>query len=330
MIFKSYLVDQNINLLDKKLCLLFGENLGLKIELKNKIINKNKNAEFIRLTQDEILKNEDNFFNEIYNISLFEKQKIYLIDQTSDKILNIIKELQPKLDTQKIYLFSDVLDRRSKLRSYFEKSHDTAVVICYADNELTIKKIVIEKLKGYSGLSPQNIITIVNNSNLDRIKLNNELNKITTYFQNKIIDAKKLEILLDLKVNNDFNILKDQALEGNKNITNKLLSETLIESEKNILYLNQINQRINKLSQIFELTKTMTLDNAMNTIKPPIFWKEKQTFGNQAKKWTSSKIKEVLKKTYNFELSIKTNSSIDKNVLIKKLMIDICNLANAS
>ena len=109
-----------------------------------------------------------------------------------------------------------------------------------------------------------------------------------------------------------------------------MLSETLIESEKNILYLNQINQRINKLSQIFELTKTMTLDNAMNTIKPPIFWKEQQTFGNQAKKWTSSKIKEVLKKTYNFELSIKTNSSIDKNVLIKKLMIDICNLANAS
>jgi hypothetical protein len=34
--------------------------------------------------------------------------------------------------------------------------------------------------------------------------------------------------------------------------------------------------------------------------------------------------------TYNLELKIKSNAQADKNLLIKKLLIDICELANAS
>ena len=49
MIYKSYLIEQNINLIDKNLFLFYGENLGLKNELKNKLRFQNKNAEFINL-----------------------------------------------------------------------------------------------------------------------------------------------------------------------------------------------------------------------------------------------------------------------------------------
>ena len=40
--------------------------------------------------------------------------------------------------------------------------------------------------------------------------------------------------------------------------------------------------------------------------------------------------KKILNKTYNLELEIKSNSIVNKNILLKKLLIDICNLANAS
>ena len=36
MIYKSYLIEQNTASLDKKIYLFFGENLGLKNELKKK------------------------------------------------------------------------------------------------------------------------------------------------------------------------------------------------------------------------------------------------------------------------------------------------------
>ena len=330
MIYKSYLIEQNINLLDKNLFLFYGENLGLKNELKDKIKFQNKKAEIINLSQDDIINNIDNFFNEILNISLFDEKKIYFINQVNDKILDAIKIIEPKIDYQKIYLISESLDKRSKIRNYFEKSNNCGVVACYNDNEISFKKIIIERLKNYKGVTTENVNLISDKCNLNRDKLNNELDKIYTFFLEKNIDRNKLEILLDNKINNDFSLLKDEAFNGNRIETNKLLSDTIIDSEKNILYLNIINQRLLKLNEIFKLIGQTNLEKAIDMLKPPIFWKDKPTFLKQANKWNMNKIKKTLNKTYNLELEIKSNSIVNKNILLKKLLIDICNLANAS
>ena len=330
MIYKSYLIEQNISLLDKNLFLFYGENLGLKNELKDKIKFQNKKAEIINLSQDDIINNIDNFFNEILNISLFNEKKIYFINQVNDKILDAIKIIEPKIDSQKFYLISDSLDKWSKIRNYFEKSNNCGVVACYIDNEISFKKIIIERLKNYKGVTTENINLISDKCNLNRDKLNNELDKIYTFFLEKNIDRNKLEILLDNKINNDFSLLKDEAFNGNRIETNKLLSDTIINSEKNILYLNIINQRLLKLNEIFKLIGQTSLEKAIDMLKPPIFWKDKPAFLKQAKKWNMNKIKKILNKTYSLELEIKSNSVVNKNILLKKLLIDICNLANAS
>ena len=330
MIYKSYLIEQNISLLDKNLFLFYGENLGLKNELKDKIKFQNKKAEIINLSQDDIINNIDNFFNEVLNISLFDEKKIYFINQVNDKILDIIKIIEPKIDSQKFYLISESLDKRSKIRNYFEKSNNCGVVACYIDNEISFKKIIIERLKNYKGVTTENINLISDKCNLNRDKLNNELDKIYTFFLEKNIDRNKLEILLDNKINNDFSLLKDEAFNGNRIETNKLLSDTIINSEKNILYLNIINQRLLKLNEIFKLIGQTSLEKAIDMLKPPIFWKDKPAFLKQAKKWNMNKIKKILNKTYSLELEIKSNSVVNKNILLKKLLIDICNLANAS
>jgi len=330
MIFKSYLIEQNFQNINTNLILFFGENIGLKNEFKKKIKSKNLQAKTITFIQDDIIKNEDNFFSELFNISLFEEKKIYIIDNASDKILNILQKIEPKLENQKIFLFSDLLDKKSKLRNYFEKSKNASAIACYADNEITIKKIILKNLKEFRGLSSQNINIIIDNSNLQRDKLYNELDKIITFFTNKEIVTEKLELLLNSKTNDNFNLLKDVAINGNKNKTNKLLSETIIEPEKNILYLNIINQRLNKISDVLKLVQSTNLENAINITKPPIFWKDKATVIEQTKKWNKNKIKNILNMTYSVELEIKSNSVINKNTLLKKLLVDICTMANAS
>tara|TARA_X000001036_G_scaffold208599_1_gene196152 strand:+ start:277 stop:1278 length:1002 start_codon:yes stop_codon:yes gene_type:complete len=330
MIFKSYLIEQNNNFNDKKILLFYGENFGLKKEFKEKIKLKNKNSEIIRFNQEEIIKDENKFINEIFNISLFEQKKIYFIENSNDKILEIFKGIEAKLDDQEIYLFAELLDKKSKLRNYFEKSDKIGAVACYADNEISIKKIILNKLKSFEGLSAENINMIIETTNLDRVKLNNELDKIITYFTNKRINTHDLELLLNIKINDNFNLLKDVALCGNKVRTNIMLRDTLIDADKNILYLNIINQRLNKLIETSELTKNKSLENAINSVKPPIFWKDKPMFIIQAKKWNKKKIENLLKKTYDLEIKIKTNPIINKNILIKKLLVDACVLANTS
>tara|TARA_S200000501_G_C20800028_1_gene733591 strand:- start:755 stop:1558 length:804 start_codon:yes stop_codon:yes gene_type:complete len=266
----------------------------------------------------------------IFNLSLFEKEKIFIIDNVNDKILPVLEKIEQKIVEQKIILFSELLDRKSKLRNYFEKSNTAAIIPCYVDNEITLKKIILDKLKGYTGLTNQNLNMILENCGLDRSKLNNELDKIAVFFEKKIIDNDKLEALLNLKVNDSFDLLKDQALVGNKTKTNKLMSDTILEDGKNIFYLNVINQRLMKLLKVNEIAKDSNLEDAIGKIKPPIFWKDKTIFNIQAQKWDIIKLKKILDQTYKLELLIKSNSQISQALLIKKLLINICCLANAS
>ena len=328
MIYKSNVLENNINSLNEKIILFYGENLGLKNDLKGKIIYNNKNSEILRFTQEELTKNNRALINEIQNISLFEKSKIFFIENVNDKLLDLIQETESIISDRKIFLFADILDKKSKLRSYMEKSKNCACVPCYEDNEISIKKLINLKLNGFSGLSPYNINLIIEHTNLNRSKLNNELNKITSFFLDKNILSEKLEELLNSKTNDDFNKLKDEAFMGNKINTNKLLANTPMENEKNILYLNIINQRLDKLLHIQKL-KMPKIEDAINKIKPPVFWKDKPIVTNQAKKWGESKIKKIFNNTLNIEKKIKTNNLIEKNILIKKLLLDICSEANS-
>ena len=328
MIYKSYILEQNVNSIDEKIALFYGVNLGLKNDLKEKIIENNKNSEILRYSQDELLKDKALLENEIKNISLFEKNKIFFIENANDKILQFIQEFENILSDRKVFLFSDLLDKKSKLRNYTEKSKKCACVACYEDNEISIKKLINLKLNGFSGLSPHNIKLIIEHTNLDRSKLNNELNKIISCFPNKNILTEKLEVLLNVKANTDFNKLNDEAFLGNKVNTNKLLAQTVMDNEKNIFYLNIINQRLEKLLQINNLNKS-SIENAINNLKPPVFWKDKPNLTNQAKKWDKCKVQKMISLTFNLEKKIKSNNLIEKNILIKKLLVDICSSANA-
>ena len=330
MQYKSYLVEQNFNLLKERFVLFYGDNLGLKQDFKKKIKSYYKQNEIISFTQEEILNNETNFFNEIKNISLFETKKIYIINQANDKIIEIFKEIEQKFDDQNIYLFAEVLEKKSKLRNYFEKSKKCGSIPCYPDNELSIKKIIAERLRGYEGLTSNNINIICDNCNLDRNKLYNEIEKITIFFEDKKIETEKLQILLDVKINDDFNLLRDEVLCGNLNKTNKLLSDTVLEQEKTMFYLAVLNNRLLSLNKVSELSFKTPLEVSINNLRPPIFWKDKPNFLLQARKLGKKKIKKILNETYNLEVKIKSNSMIDKNTLMKKLMVDICNLVNAS
>jgi DNA polymerase-3 subunit delta len=327
MIYKSYILEQNVNSIDENIGLFYGVNLGLKNDLKAKILENYKNSEILRYSQDELLKNKTLLENEIKNISLFEKNKIFFIENANDKILDLVQEFEDILSDRKIFLFSDVLDKKSKLRNYTEKSKKCACIACYEDNEASIKKLINSKLNGFNGLSPYNINLIIEHTNLDRSKLNNELNKIISCFPNKNILNDKLEILLNAKTNNDFNKLKDEAFLGNRINTNKLLAQTGMDNEKNIFYLNIINQRLDKLLQIHNFGKSK-IEDAINSLKPPVFWKDKPNLTNQAGKWDKFKVQKMINLTFNLEKKIKSNNLIEKNILIKKLLVDICSLAN--
>ena len=253
MIYKSYLVEENFDIINNNIVLFYGENIGLLNEFKNKIKSLNKSKEILVFSQSEILKNENNFFSSVTNTSLFEDKNIFFINDANDKILEYLKKIEGKLDNDKIFLFSGVLDKKSKLRKNFENSKNYDVIACYEDNELSLKRIITSKLKDFIGITPQIINILIENSSASRIKLNNEIQKIRALFLDKKIDKQNLEKLINAKSDENFELIKDTALKGNKIKTNSLLSTTSFESDKTPLYLTIINNRLIQLRELSSL-----------------------------------------------------------------------------
>ena len=330
MIYKSYLIEKNIKTLKNNFALFYGENLGMQNDFKKIIEKHNLNSEIVKFNQDDVTKNPEFLFNEILNLSLFEKEKIYFINNVNDKILVTVQELEMKINKQKIYLFSNSLDKKSKLRSFFENSNKHDIIPCYVDNEITLKNIILNKLSGFKGLSSENLDFIIENSKYDRVELNNELDKIILYFNDKILKRDDLLKLLNKEINDDFNLIKDEAIKGDKTTTNKLLNNSALEQDKSPYYIALLNNRFDKLREICHLKNSSHLEQAINSMKPLLFWKDKPAFLLQAKKWNYKKINIIQNEIYKSEIKIRTISSIDKNIILKKLLVDICNLANAA
>ena len=136
MIFKSYQIEKDLEkILNFKIFVFYGENEGLKKEFKKKLKDKVKKNEIINFFQEEIIKKKDLLVREIANKSLLNENKTIFINQVNEKLFDVIENISETLDNEKIYLFAEPLDKRSKLRAFFEKQEQLGIVPCYQDNE---------------------------------------------------------------------------------------------------------------------------------------------------------------------------------------------------
>ena len=333
MILKSYLVEKDITLLDKYfITLIYGENIGMKDDIKNEIKKFFNDYEKITFTQDEILKDYRILNEQVDNTSLFSQKKIIFISEISDKIKDLISEiLENRKSDIKIFLFAQNLDRKSAVRRNFEKNKEVGVIACYQDNERTLSDYVRKNLEGYRGLSQQMINFLISNSGLNRKTLFHEINKIKSLFSDKNIDIKKLPELLNNNNNLDFDDLRDYCLSAEKEKLNYSLGSVAFQNENAYFYLGILGARIEKLLNLnYLLKKEKNLDKAIDTIKPPIFWKDKPIFYKQMKKWNIKKLKEAKGTLFKTELKIKKNANLNNNVLLKNLIINLYEKAEST
>lgn len=332
MIFKSYLVEENIEILKNNFTLFYGENLGLQDDFKKNITRLEKKNLVLSYSQEQIINDENLFYNELDNQSLFEDKKIFLINNISEKFYILAGNILKRIKTNKVYLFSNQLEKKSKLRNFFEKEKNLNIVPCYPDTELSLMKIIQKNFVGYNGISQNFINLLIDNCSNERAKLKNEITKIKNFFLDKNIDLNKVMLLLNYKDDEDFNIIKDASLNGEKEKTNKLLDSVFINDEKIFLYISTLMYRFAKLEEINEKNtdKYQDYEKIISELKPPVFWKDKPILLKQLRIWNKKKINIALNKTYDTELLLKTNTLINKNVILKKYLTEMCILANAS
>ena len=312
--------------------LLYGKNEGLKAECINEILKKN-NGKIFRYEEREVKDGTESFYENILSGSLFESNKVIIINRASDKIYEVIRNLIDRnIDNIKIILNAGILETKSKLRSLFEKNKNSVCIPTYPDNHDTLSRLITFFLKKENiSISQQNINLIINKCNGDRNSLNNELNKIKNYSKNKkkITSAEILK-LINLSENYALSELIDNCLAKNKSKTINILNENNYNAEDSIVILRTFlskAKRILKLAIQLDLNKD--INKTINSAKPPIFWKEKEIVKVQLEKWKPNKIEDLIKELNDIELKIKQNYNNSKliitNFILEKSLIKINN-----
>ena len=152
MIIKSHELNK-LNLKLNKIVLFYGNNEGLKNQSIDLLI-KNRNKAYV-YEESEILENQKNFLEDLLSKSLFEEKRIIIIKRVSEKILNIVNEIIPKkIDDIILIINSKNLEKKSKLRSYFENEKNLVCVAFYPDNQQTLLQITSNFLKFSSPTPP--------------------------------------------------------------------------------------------------------------------------------------------------------------------------------
>ena len=304
--------------------LLYGPNTGLINETIEKDLKPVFSNNIFRYDQLDITENEESFKETLFNKSLFERDKLIIISQASDRILSLIEDLiEKKTEHIKIILRSNILDTKSKLRKFFEKSNKTIIIPFYDDNEKTLSILAFEFFKKKKiKISNEIIYFLVQKANYSRIALYLELEKISNYaLTNQTLNLDKIKKIINLSEDYNISEIVNQCLLKNKRITISMLNESDLLNEKGIIFARTFLSSLKRLKSLkVNLKKEENIEKVLSAYKPTIFWKEKEIIKKQLYKWSFIEIKFLIKEINELELKLKKNTQISNYILNNFIM----------
>ena len=319
MILKNFEVNK-INIKKKNYYLLYGNNKGfINQVIKENFINKFNNNIY-NYDESDVINNKSNFFDQILNNSFFENNKLIIISRTTDKSKVIIEEIIDKKISDIVFVFvAETLEKKSKLRKFFEDDKNTICIAFYPDTNLILSKIASEFFRERKiSISQSNINLIISKCNNDRGNLVNELNKIELLsLTNKKITTENILQLVNLNENHSIFSLVDNCLLKNQKKVIDIVNENIFGIEDCIIILKTFlskTKKLLKLAKEFETNKN--IDETISKAKPPIFWKEKEMVKNQIINWSPMKIKKLIFNLNEIELQIKKNNFNPVNITL--------------
>ena len=325
---KKYLIKSNTNIF-----LLYGENTGLIDQTIEDIFLPIFPKSVSNYDESEILRDIENFKSVLFNKSFFEDEKLIIINRGTDKILSIIEELiEKKTQDIKVIIKSNFLEKKSRLRKFFEKDENTVIVAYYEDSYQTLYQLVQNFFKEKKlSISSENINLIIDRSKTNRNNIRTELEKILIFSKNKTtVQTKDLVKLINLSENHDISELVDQCLSKNKKKTINILNENNLNTDENILILRSFLNKLKRLKKLkINLEENKNIEKVLSSFRPQIFWKDKDVIKQQLNNMSLVEIDYLIKKINKLELEIKRNFLLS-NQIMTNFILENLNRTNSA
>lgn len=309
--------------------LIYGPNEGLVRDnfLKLKEIFNQNNAEEISFTGKLINDQPEALIDEIQTVSMFNDQKIIIIEQPIDKNIELFEEAFTALpDHTLIIILASNLTKTSKIRKFFENSEQYFSCANYEDDFRSNSQQIQNLEKSINKTLNRDIKNYLNqNLSSDRMISKNEIEKlILLYAENdQIPELENIKLIFNDNPDLGLNKISQLAFSGQPKKVSVNLNKIFAEGVSPVAIIRvMLNYVLRIQTTQIALKKTNDFDSAIKSLKPPVFWKDKDNFKLHCKKWPINQTILNFNLLVDTELNCKSDYNLT-NILCERALINI-------
>jgi len=303
---------------ESRAVLIYGADGGLVRERVGKITTAVLGAAAsdsfakIEMSEAEILADPTKLADELSAFSMMSPKRVIIISDAGNKLAKIVEVAIPLFNKDTyLILAADELDSKSSLKALFEKQATCAAIACYKDEMRDVQKIIRERLNA-AGIRYDREVADYLASQLgsDRYVTYQELEKVVLYAgEEKTLSLAEAEALVDYNQETRLDDLINAVADRNLVMLEKHLSQHVRENTQPILYLRSLQRYFNRLYAIRAQMSANGQSAAMviEGLRPPVFWKQKDSLTRHASSWNEETIVKALKLLISAELSCKSS-----------------------
>ena len=280
-----------------KAILVFGQDSSLILEkisiLKKKVIHDDQEESFSKISLDyaDIEQDPSILLHETQAMSLISKQKFILVENLSSSISKELKEAISSSTQEHVIVFkAGELSPSSSLRKFFESEKDLAALPCYAPDKIQIRDLIYKRAKQYNVELPQEVIDfIIKNSGGEYSAITTEIEKIICYAEGdeKITINVAKDILSASSEKNSYDPLIKSIIYGKYIDAEKEFTKLTYSGIHVVAISRNISNYFIKLLKVkTQIHQGISEKEAIDSIKPPIFFKNLPDFRAGLKKYT--------------------------------------------
>jgi len=314
--------------------LLYGQDYGLISERSSLIIDtffnnadaKHNSLNIIDFSNNILLSDPQFLEIEVSSISLLNNKKIIRIKDASDALYKMLESyfLYSHPDCLLI-LLSDSLSPRSKIRKLFE-SHNKAIILpCYSDDKKSILNLIKSALmKEDIIIDDQGLQLFANYLGSDRLITKAEIEKAILYAgKDKKLCSNDIASFISDQASLGIDELYDFCLSGGLCEAYRVLNRIQKEGVPAIQIIRSFIRQMHILYNIIcALSLSPNIDNILDNVKPPIYFKRKNNIKSHALKWSLYKLNKALLLLESAEVSCKMPKS-NPNLITKQAILSI-------
>ena len=238
------------------------------------------------------------------------KRVVMLREADNDSLPAITEAVSLRAPENFLILYvTESLGAESKLRQWAEKSPNVAAIACYKDEGSNLEQFIRDTLRGYGLRASNDVVRLLANQlSGDRQIILNELEKLSLYIDEEAEEITLADVIASVGENNDksFDELNYAVASSDMVALCRLSDRLLLEGNVGLLLVRSVMRYIGKLEAIaIKHESGMSIDVAIEGLRPPVFFKAKPLLKAHAQRWSSAACATALAQLQILELDSK-------------------------